>query len=131
IELSKRGYMVLCMNSRFQNNEVQMNFEKLPRDVLRGVEFLRAQQGIVSVLFFAHSGGGPLLSFYQALAENGAKYSQGPGKLVQGTDELNGLPPVDGIVFADAHPGNSVLVLRGINPSLPDDDNPPRGGVLP
>ncbi|MBX3521879.1 MAG: hypothetical protein KF807_01595 [Xanthobacteraceae bacterium] len=131
VELAKRGYMVLCMNSRFQNNEVQMNFEKLPRDVVRGVEFLRKQDGMESVLFFAHSGGGPLLSFYQALAENGAQYSQGPNKLTQGSDELDGLPQVDGIIFADAHPGNSVLVLRGLNPSVADDDNPLYGAVNP
>jgi hypothetical protein len=40
-------------------------------------------------------------------------------------DELAGLPPADGIVFADAHPGNPVNVLRGFNPSVIDEANPP------
>ena len=29
------------------------------------------------------------------------------------SDELAGLPPVDGIVFTDAHPGNAINLLRG------------------
>lgn len=124
-ELSKRGFMVLCMNSRYENNEVAVSFEKLPLDVAAGVKALRAQPGIDKVLLFAHSGGGPLMSLYQAVAENGPSYCQGPNKLVQCTDELANLPKADGIVFADAHPGNSVLVLRALNPSVASEDNPP------
>lgn len=124
-ELSARGMVVLCMNSRYENNEVAVSFEKLPLDVAAGVRALRAQAGITKVLLFAHSGGGPLMSLYQAVAENGPAYCQGPNKLVQCTDELANLPMADGVVFADAHPGNSVLVLRALNPSVANEDNPP------
>ena len=117
-ELSRRGFMVLCMNTRFQNNEVQVRWEQTPLDVKAGVEYLRNQPGITRVVLFGHSGGGPLMSFYQALAEKGAGYCKGPNKLVQCGDELNGLPRADGIVFADAHPGNPVQGLRALNPSV-------------
>ncbi len=124
-ELSKRGYLVLCMNSRFENNEVSVSFEKLPLDVKVGVDALRAQPGIRSVLLFGHSGGGPLMSLYQAVAENGPDYCRGPTKIVSCTDELANLPKADGIIFADPHPSNAVLVLRALNPSVANEDNPP------
>ena len=91
-ELSRRGFVMLCMNTRYENNEAQVDFEKLPLDVKAGVEFLRRQAGITKVLLFAHSGGGPLMSFYQAVAEAGPSYCKGPNKLVECGDDLVGLP---------------------------------------
>ncbi|HLH96252.1 MAG TPA: hypothetical protein VKW08_14150 [Xanthobacteraceae bacterium] len=124
-ELSQRGFLMLCMNTRFENNEALVDFEKLPLDVKAGVAFLRAQPGITKVLLFAHSGGGPLMSLYQAVAEHGPAYCQGENKLSPCGDDLAGLPPADGIIFADAHPGNSINTLRGLNPAVADESNPP------
>ena len=47
----------------------------------------------------ATSGGGPLMSFYQAVAENGPAYCQKPERLVQCGDDLRGLPPADAIAL--------------------------------
>src|SRR3979490_260787 len=116
---------MLCMNTRFENNEAQVDFEKLPLDVKAGVNFLRAQPGITKVVLFAHSGGGPLMALYQAVAENGPAYCKGANKLTECGDDLAGLPRADGIVFTDAHPGNSVNTLRGLNPSVANENNPP------
>src|SRR4051794_38860281 len=126
-ELSRRGFMMLCMTTRYENNEVQVDFEKLPLDVKNGVEFLRKQPGITKVLLFGHSGGGPLMSLYQAVAENGTSYCKGPNKLSECGGDLAGLPPADGIVFADPNPGNSVNTLRRINPAVANENNPPDG----
>src|SRR5437763_161135 len=48
-ELSRRGFVMLCMNTRYENNEAQVNFEKLPLDVKAGLEFLHRQPGITKV----------------------------------------------------------------------------------
>lgn len=120
-ELSRRGFLVLCMNTRFQNNEAQVRWEQTPLDVKAGVEYLRRQPGINRVVLFAHSGGGPLMSFYQAVAEKGPGYCQSPNKLVRCGDDLKDLPRADAIVFADAHPGNPVQALRSANPSIVTD----------
>src|SRR5262249_40103496 len=80
-ELSRRGFLMLCMNPRYENNEPAVDFEKLPLDVKAGVEFLRRQAGITKVVLFAHSGGGPMMSLYQAVAEKGTSYCKGPNKL--------------------------------------------------
>jgi pimeloyl-ACP methyl ester carboxylesterase len=124
-ELSRRGFMMLCMTTRFENNEVFVDYEKLPLDVKAGVEFLRRQPGITKVLLFGHSGGGPLMSLYQAVAEKGPSYCKGAKKLTECGDDLAGLPAVDGIIFADPNPGNSVNTLRRIDPSAANENNPP------
>src|SRR5437899_1837148 len=120
-ELSSRCFLALCFNTRFQNNESQVRWEETPLDVKAAVEFVRRQPGITKVILFGHSGGGPLMSFYQAVAENGPAYCQKPARLVKCGDDLRGLPPADAIVFADAHAGNPVQALRSLNPSVTID----------
>lgn len=117
-ELSSRGFLVLGMNSRFDNNEASVEWEEIARDVRAGVQFLKEQEGIEHVILFGHSGGGATMSYYQALAENGPTYCQGENKLVECSDSLAGFPPADGIIFVDAHPGNTINVLRSLNPAV-------------
>jgi pimeloyl-ACP methyl ester carboxylesterase len=123
-ELSKRGFLVLAMNPRSDNNEAAVKWEDNALDVRSGIEFLRRQPGITKVLLFGHSGGGPTMSFYQAVAENGPSYCQGPNKLMQCGSNLANLPTADGIIFVDAHPGNSVNGLRSLNPALVSEADP-------
>lgn len=124
VELSKRGFMVLGMNPRSDNNEAMVDFEANALDIKSGVEFLRKQPGITKVLLFGHSGGGPATTFYQAVAEKGPGYCQGPKKLANCGDDLAGLPKADGIVLMDAHPGVSVNGLRSLNPAVLDESDP-------
>src|SRR6266436_10061058 len=80
-QLSQRGLTVLCMNSRFDNNETLVNWELIAQDVGAGVNYLKSTLHMNKVVLFGHSGGGPTTSFYQAVAENGPSYCQGPNKL--------------------------------------------------
>jgi hypothetical protein len=132
-QLSQRGLMVLCMNSRFDNNEALVNWELIAVDVRRGVDYLRNTQKISKVILFGHSGGGPTTTYYQAVAEKGPSYCQGPNKLTQcdssGPNSVAGLPPADAIILADAHPGNTVNALRAINPSVREGQDKAEIGV--
>jgi pimeloyl-ACP methyl ester carboxylesterase len=123
-ELSQRGFMVLAMNPRSDNNEAAVKWEENALDVKSGMEFLRKQPGIQKVILLGHSGGGPAMSFYQAVAEKGVSYCKGLNKLVECDDRLAGLPKADGIILVDAHPGNSVNTLRAINPAVLNDTDP-------
>lgn len=123
-ELSKRGFMVLAVNPRSDNNETAVNFEANALDIKSGIEFLRKQPGITKILLWGHSGGGPATSFYQAVAENGVTYCRGPNKLTECDDSLAGLPPADGLILVDAHPGISVNLLRSLNPAVLDERDP-------
>ncbi|MSP37310.1 MAG: hypothetical protein EXR70_02300 [Deltaproteobacteria bacterium] len=39
-EFAKRGFLVLCMNSRFENSEASVKWESIPLDVGEGVKHL-------------------------------------------------------------------------------------------
>ena len=81
----------------------------------------RASPGCV---LFGHSGGGPATSFYQAVAETGAAYCQGPTSWSSATTTLAGLPKADGLILVDAHPGVSVNGLRSLNAAVLDERDP-------
>ena len=121
LELPKRGFAALCMNTRFENSEFGVDWDRIALDVKAGMEFLRKQPGIQTVILFAHSGGGPSLSFYQAVAENGIAYCQDPHRIWPCRDDLAGLPRADAIVFADAHPGPGVTTLRNLSGAIVDE----------
>ena len=61
---------MLCANPSSDNNEALVDWENMPLDVQRGVNFLKSQPGISKVILWAHSGGGPLMTFYQAVAQS-------------------------------------------------------------
>lgn len=117
-ELSKRGFLVLCMNSRFINNEASVTWEDIALDVKAGVNYLRDVQHVDKVLMIGFSGGGPTATYYEAVAENGPSYCRGANKLVQCTDAVAGLPRLDGIILRDGHPGNPINKLREMNPAI-------------
>jgi pimeloyl-ACP methyl ester carboxylesterase len=123
-ELASRGFMVLAVNPRSDNNEAAVNFEANALDIKSGVAFLRKQPGIRAIVLWGHSGGGPATSFYQAVAEQGTSYCRGPNKLVECDDALAGLPRADGLILVDAHPGISVNRLRTLNPAVIDEADP-------
>lgn len=121
-ELPARGFTVLAMNPRCDNNEARCApWENNALDVKQGVDFLREQPGITSVVLLGHSGGGPTMSFYQAVAEHGVSFCQHPNKLIKCSDRLAGLTPADGIILMDAHPGNGVNAVRRLNPAVTND----------
>jgi len=124
LELAKRGFMVLGMNPRSDNNEASVNFENIAADIRQGVDFLRKQQGITKVILIGHSGGGPSTTFYQATAEKGLEFCQDPRKLTQCGNELKDLPKADAMVLLDAHPGNTVNSMRSLNPAVLDENDP-------
>ena len=125
-ELARRGFLVLAMNPRSDNNEAAVRFEENALDIKSGIEFLRRQPGITKVVLLGHSGGGPATSFYQAVAEKGVSFCRGPNKLVECDDALARLPRADGLVLLDAHPGVSVNGLRSLNPAVIDEREPTR-----
>ncbi|HEX6438012.1 MAG TPA: hypothetical protein VF182_12820 [Candidatus Binatia bacterium] len=125
-EFSRRGFVVLCMNSRFENNEALVDWELIPLDVAQGVNHLKSVQKVNKVILYGNSGGGVTMSFYQAVAENGPSVCQGANKLVQCGNNLAGIPPADGIILSDGHPGNPILRLRSVNPAVNNEKNPDR-----
>jgi pimeloyl-ACP methyl ester carboxylesterase len=123
-EFAKRGFVVLAMNSRFDNNETEVIWEAIALDVKTGVEYMKKQLGVRRVVLFGHSGGGPSLSYYQAVAEHGAEYCNAATKLFKCGADYPVLPRADGMIFVDAGLGNPIGLLRGMNPAVGADDDP-------
>ena len=123
-ELVQGGFYVLCMNGRSDNNEALDFWNDLPLDVATGIKYLKDTVKASKILLYGGSGGAPLMTFYQNVAQNGLSVCQGANKLIPCSKELAGLPQADGIILRDAHPGTAVNTLRSINPSLQRDDKP-------
>ena len=123
-ELAARGFMVLGMNPRSDNNEAIVNFENVALDIKQGIDFLRRQPGIQKVILIGHSGGGPATTFYQATAEKGVAYCNAPQKLTRCSEQFANLPKADGMLLLDAHPGNTVNTMRSLDPSVMDEADP-------
>ena len=122
-EMPRRGFVAMGMNTRCDNNEAMCApWDDNALDVKQGVEYLRALPGITHVVLFGHSGGGPAMSFYQAVAEAGAKFCQQPDKLYKCSDELDRLPRADALILWDAHPSNGLGVMRSLNAAIINDE---------
>jgi hypothetical protein len=122
-ELPARGFVVLGMNPRCDNNEAACApWENNALDVKSGVNYVKKLPGITKVVLLGHSGGGPTMTFYEAVAEKGVAFCQQPGKLIKCDNTLAGLPRVDGVILMDAHPGNGINAVRSI---LGDVNNDP------
>jgi hypothetical protein len=122
-ELPKRGFVVLGMNPRCDNNEAACApWENNALDVKQGVNYLRNQvPGITKVVLLGHSGGGPTMAFYEAVAEDGVAICQTANKLMKCDSTLAGLPKADGVILMDAHPGNGINAVRSISANVLDD----------
>src|SRR4051812_14718508 len=148
-ELPARGFVVLGMNPRCDNNEAACApWENNALDVKSGVNYLKTVPGITKIILLGHSGGGPTMSFYEAVAEQGVAFCQQPDKLMKCDNTLAGLPKVDGMILMDAHPGNGINAVRSvlgdvnndsavINQNRTPTENPnldpfnPRNGYMP
>jgi hypothetical protein len=130
--LSERGYLVLCMNTRAENNAAKVVWEDLALDLKAGMQYLRDQPGITRVILWGWSGGGGTTSFYQAVAENGVAYCRGANKLYECGDELANLPPADGLILVDTNHGIAHEAITRLNPAVINDaeifatNQPPR-----
>jgi hypothetical protein len=123
VELPKRGIVVLGMNPRCDNNEAACApWENNALDVKSGVNYLRTKvPGITKVVLLGHSGGGPTMAFYEAVAENGVHICNTPNKLMACPSTLAGLPKADGIILMDAHPGNGINAVRSVLGDVTND----------
>ncbi len=122
---ANRGFMALCLNTRYFNNETAIRWETIILDIRAGINFIKTQPGITKVVLLGPSGGGPLVTFYQNVAENGPSVCQGSNKLVEcDTKTLTGLPRADGIILNDGIPGYGVNAVKEINASVFNERRP-------
>ena len=101
-ELVARGYRAIGINYYGPEETIE---EFLPA-VAAAVRYARTVPGVEKVVFATHSGGGPVLTFYEEIAENGPSACQGPSRLYPCRgNNLADLPKVDGLLLLDINIG--------------------------
>ena len=119
--LARAGFMALRLKSRFAGNNSTMIMEQIILDIAGGVKFLR-QRGGEKVALFGHSGGGPIMAFYQSQAEHPTVSSTPTGDPPDLTRAI--LPQADGIIITNSHLGRHVEFTQRIDPSVTDESDP-------
>jgi hypothetical protein len=124
LPLVRAGCLVLGRAGRWVNNDVATEHERLVLDLAAGVRLLR-ERGCEQVVLLGNSGGGALAAFYQWQAR-----TPPPDRLSQTVAgdriDLEGadLPAADGIVLIGAHCGQGASLLKWIDPSVVDENDP-------
>lgn len=129
--LAALGVDTFAYNNRATNSaagtEVVTIWEDLALDVAAAVSEMR-RRGYQYVVLYGHSAGGPLVSYYQNVAENGNEVFatgrrglSGFGGYEKAAKELR-LPPADALVFQNATTGTGYSFLMRLDGSVVDEE---------
>ena len=119
--LGEVGLAALRLRSRYAGNDTTLIMENIMLDIAAGVQFLR-DWGCRKVVLFGHSGGGPLMAFYQSQAENPSVNSTPAGDPPDLTKAK--LSPADAVVTSGAHLGRHRSLSTRIDPAVIDENDP-------
>ena len=119
--LAARGVAALGLNTRYMGNDSVLLLERAIQDLGAGVKWLR-EQGYERVVLIGNSGGGALVSMYQAQAEH-LTITEAPSgdKVELHPDDL---PRADAIALCAAHLGRSRLLRNWADPAVIDETDP-------
>ena len=122
--LLEAGYAAYGHQCRGLNNDVDCEHEKIIQDLAAGFAFLKAE-GFEHLVLVGNSGGGGLFTFYQEQASTSPPARLSDTAAGEPID-LNSLamPQADGIILMAVHPGEGMLMLRAIDPSIVDESDP-------
>ena len=138
-ELANRGYRTLCADNPFSfNANAYKGYEDHSAILARGINCLKgiappgqpgspcaSIAGITKVIIVGHSMAGPMMAFYQNIAENGAAACQRPERLIPcDPTNLSNLPKADGVVLLDSHLGDAVATMTYTDPAVVNDEQP-------
>jgi pimeloyl-ACP methyl ester carboxylesterase len=113
--LAARGIAALGLNTRYAGNDTVLLLERAIQDLGAGVKHLRAL-GFARIVLIGNSGGGALVSFYQAQAERLDITETPAGDPIDLRPE--DLPPADAIALCAAHLGRARLLRHWIDPAV-------------
>ncbi|MBQ9064150.1 MAG: alpha/beta hydrolase [Blautia sp.] len=121
-QLAKRGYRVLCANVAGKEGILYTQIEKM-KNLKAAVLYLRSISDVEKIILMGHSGGGTLMSAYQAVAENGPSIFRDPEKMIYPYPDDEKLPPADGIMLLDSNWGNAAMQLFSLDPAVEDENS--------
>ena len=123
-ELLRAGAAVWVQGSRSAGNDLRLEHELAVLDVDAGTSFLK-EVGFEQIVLVGNSGGGGLYAYYteQASLDPDARETRTPGgrpiKLAQAP-----LVRPDLMIFVAPHPGQGILLMNSLDPSVTDERDP-------
>ncbi len=143
---AKAGIVSIGMSSRYLNDVAHEFYEPIMLDIAAAVKYLREVERVEKVFLVGHSGGGSLMTFYahQSSKKPGERlkapvagnpvdwktlgFEKPPDvtSVIRPLPDLNKfeLPPVDLLIVSSAHHGAGWALVRKIDPSVNDENNP-------
>jgi hypothetical protein len=119
--MAERGYRVVEVNDYGPETA-----EDLVVPIAAAVRYARTLPGVQKVVLIGHSGGGPVLSYFQEIAEKGPAACQEPNRLYPcktDTKRLENLPKADALLLLEANIGAPHRSMS-IDPAVTDNNNP-------
>ncbi|NBW08890.1 MAG: hypothetical protein EBR82_12785 [Caulobacteraceae bacterium] len=120
------GYRVMMVNTYAP----ERTYEGFVAPLAAAITALRAMPGVDRIILAGHSTGGPELTAYQDIAENGPAACQGAERIYKCGDtvpadrnqtlSLTGLPKADGLMLLDSNAGAPARTIA-LDPSVSED----------
>jgi len=138
-QLADRGYRTLCADNPFSfNAAAYKGYEDHSAIIARGINCLKgiappgqasspcaSITGITKIIIIGHSMAGPMMAFYQNIAENGAAVCQKPERLIPcDPTNLSNLPKADGVILLDSHLGDAFSTMTYTDPAVISEAQP-------
>ena len=119
--LASLGVAAVGMATRYVGSDANLNVENCLVDIGAAIKTLR-QRGYERVVLVGNSGGGSIVPYYQAQAEN-PTVTAPPGGVGPDLTEAE-LPPADSIILSMAHPSRARVSMEWLDPAIIDESVP-------
>jgi acetyl esterase/lipase len=119
--LAARGFGFLGWNTRYRGAEDQFILEHALVDIGVGMNWLKNNAGIETIVILGNSGGGSLMAAYQAEAQSSTLAPEANGPLA---DALNALPQSQLYISLNAHAGRPEVLTNWMDASVVDETDP-------
>ncbi len=119
---AQAGLPIIGLNTRYVGNDTTVIMENTLLDIGAAIRWSKEVLGWERTVLIGFSGGGSLVSYYQAQAESPESTAHPIADLpdVRGA----GLLPADALALVAAHPGRAELLSKWIDPSVHDEADP-------
>lgn len=113
-QMASRGYRILMVN----HHGVDTGPWVFAPGISSGIRYLRTLPGVRRVVIIGHSGGAPLMAFYDNVAEHGPSACDGPEELYPcPPSALANLARPDGVILLDP-PLGAFHAMSGVDPAV-------------
>lgn len=119
--LAERGYGFLGWNTRFRGDGAHFILDHALAEVGVGVQWVRENAGVNTVVLLGNSGGGSLMAAYQSQALDP---NITPVAGMRPLPSIERLPPGDLYVALAAHPGRPEVLTNWMDASVVDEADP-------